>query len=47
MTSERGGQAQPLLELAHNQDTAFVMVTHAEVLAKRCDRVLRLKQGTP
>ena len=39
MTSERGGQAQPPLELVRNQGAAFVMVTHDEALAKRCDRV--------
>ncbi|HJV62397.1 MAG TPA: lipoprotein-releasing ABC transporter ATP-binding protein LolD [Albitalea sp.] len=34
-----------MLGLAREQGMAYVMVTHDETLAKKCDRVLRLKHG--
>lgn len=34
-----------MLDLARKQGMAYVMVTHDEVLARKCDRVLRLSKG--
>ena len=40
-----GAVFELMLQLAKDQGTAFVVVTHDEALAQRCDRQWRLKSG--
>ena len=34
-----------LFQLKENHETTLVLVTHNEELAKRCDRILRMRDG--
>jgi lipoprotein-releasing system ATP-binding protein len=35
-----------MLDVAKEQGTAFVIVTHDPIRARRCDRIMRLDHGT-
>jgi lipoprotein-releasing system ATP-binding protein len=39
------GVFELMLQLARDQGTAFIVVTHDEALAKRCQRTLKIQQG--
>ncbi|HBH37477.1 MAG TPA: lipoprotein-releasing system ATP-binding protein LolD, partial [Curvibacter sp.] len=39
------GVFELMLQLARDQGTAFIVVTHDETLAARCQRTLRLDRG--
>jgi lipoprotein-releasing system ATP-binding protein len=39
------GVFELMLQLARDQGTAFIVVTHDETLAARCQRTLRLERG--
>jgi lipoprotein-releasing system ATP-binding protein len=39
------GVFELMLQLARDQGTAFIVVTHDETLASRCQRTLRIEQG--
>jgi lipoprotein-releasing system ATP-binding protein len=43
--SSASGVFELMLELAHTQGTAFVLVTHDESLAAKCGRMARLSSG--